>query len=509
MLTDDSDRPHVKKVLNSKGKSGFFIDKIDGIRALVTYVSSDSLDWKYIRITPIDKVLSKLRLVQLTTIIICFSIILMGLFAAYISSKRMYKPIESIIEKLDNLAIEKRKNSFQLKQELIKSVLLGSNSDSPKIVKNLIENYEVQFSYQNNLSILLLKIDNFASFCNMYNYDDRKLMKFGIMNIASELCGEYYKNEAIDMSEDHVVLVYNTPSDTDEHHKTINSIILKIQDNVQKHLEISLTACASYKGSCVFKELAKIYNELLETSHYKLFSGHKSILFVENIKFHGVTQHIYPLQKEKALIDVMLLGKLDKAKEFYLSIMENITSYTFSAFNSALLRLIFSINSAVETIEKNSDFPFQYNFNQFIADLNKLETLDEVNMKFFNVFEQISEQIELRKSSRHNVMIDKAIEIIHSEIKDYNLSLDMLAEKFCISSAHLGRLFKKQVGKSVADYINEVRLENAKYLLESTNMPINEIVQHTGFSSSNYFYIYFKKTHGVTPSEYRQKLNSP
>ena len=65
---------------------------------------------------------------------------------------------------------------------------------------------------------------------------------------------------------------------------------------------------------------------------------------------------------------------------------------------------------------------------------------------------------------------------------------------------------KKITSKSVSDYINEVRIEKAKKLLETSNASISEIVEQTGFSSSNYFYIYFKKTNGVTPNEYKQRI---
>ena len=83
-----------------------------------------------------------------------------------------------------------------------------------------------------------------------------------------------------------------------------------------------------------------------------------------------------------------------------------------------------------------------------------------------------------------------------------------LAEKMkClgVSSNHLAVLFKNQYSLSPNDYICSKRIERAKELLESTNIPIVDIAYEIGFSSVSAFYAFFKKNVGATPKEYRQK----
>ncbi|MDG0810747.1 helix-turn-helix transcriptional regulator [Cohnella rhizosphaerae] len=57
----------------------------------------------------------------------------------------------------------------------------------------------------------------------------------------------------------------------------------------------------------------------------------------------------------------------------------------------------------------------------------------------------------------------------------------------------------------MADYINEVRLQNAVLLLETNNWQVNEISEKVGFSSQSYFFKLFKKRFGTTPKDYRIK----
>lgn len=72
---------------------------------------------------------------------------------------------------------------------------------------------------------------------------------------------------------------------------------------------------------------------------------------------------------------------------------------------------------------------------------------------------------------------------------------------------YLSKLFKKNTGSSLMDYVTKVRIERAKELLERTVLTISEIAIETGYSNTAYFTKMFKKyTNGVTPREYRKGL---
>lgn len=74
--------------------------------------------------------------------------------------------------------------------------------------------------------------------------------------------------------------------------------------------------------------------------------------------------------------------------------------------------------------------------------------------------------------------------------------------------SYLCRTFKKDTGKTLNDYINEVKLEEAKKLLSSTEKSIVDIAVALGYSSQPYFTTLFKKRTGMTPVEYREKYKA-
>ena len=85
-----------------------------------------------------------------------------------------------------------------------------------------------------------------------------------------------------------------------------------------------------------------------------------------------------------------------------------------------------------------------------------------------------------------------------------DLSLTSLADSVHLSSSYLSRLFKKETGVTVTDYITAERMEKARQLLEQTDQSIESITQQVGYPTHHYFTKRFKQRYGVTPKEYRQ-----
>ena len=89
-----------------------------------------------------------------------------------------------------------------------------------------------------------------------------------------------------------------------------------------------------------------------------------------------------------------------------------------------------------------------------------------------------------------------------------DISLASIAENFFLSKEHLSRLFKKETGQNLFSYIMQLKLDEAKRLLQTTDMTLDEIAGHLSFSNGNYFSKVFKKNCGLSPTEYRSQKTS-
>jgi AraC-like DNA-binding protein len=137
--------------------------------------------------------------------------------------------------------------------------------------------------------------------------------------------------------------------------------------------------------------------------------------------------------------------------------------------------------------------------------LIKKETLEEINTHFSHMFQYVDERLKEKKDLKYQDLLERIADIVNQSYMDPNLSINTIADEVKMSSSYLRRLYKKLTSKSIADYINEVRMNNAKKLLIESSYSINEISERSGFVNRSYFHKAFKRINGITPSEYRQK----
>lgn len=85
-----------------------------------------------------------------------------------------------------------------------------------------------------------------------------------------------------------------------------------------------------------------------------------------------------------------------------------------------------------------------------------------------------------------------------------NITREMLAEYVHLNPAYLSRLFKKEVGMSITDYLLNERMQIAKELIVHSTIPISDIAQTIGYSNFSYFSKMFKKVYHANPQQFRK-----
>ncbi|MDO4619271.1 MAG: response regulator [Lachnospiraceae bacterium] len=108
-------------------------------------------------------------------------------------------------------------------------------------------------------------------------------------------------------------------------------------------------------------------------------------------------------------------------------------------------------------------------------------------------------------TKKYSRSISAAIAFIRENYMDMELSTAMVSGKVGLSESWLSTKFKDEVGMSVSDYINGIRVENAKRMLEESDLMIYEVSDQCGFTSNQYFSKVFKAIVGSTPNRYRKE----
>ena len=142
--------------------------------------------------------------------------------------------------------------------------------------------------------------------------------------------------------------------------------------------------------------------------------------------------------------------------------------------------------------------------------IDKNFTLKNLSVKSYDsIFQYTVELINKTAEyfARGKKDVPNAMRIIKDYIKEHyyeELTLSNISKVVFLSESHISRMFKRESGKSIVSYINEVRLVHAKEMLISSDRSIDEICYAVGYKSRNMFYKYFKSIYGKTPNMYRR-----
>lgn len=104
-------------------------------------------------------------------------------------------------------------------------------------------------------------------------------------------------------------------------------------------------------------------------------------------------------------------------------------------------------------------------------------------------------------------VIQRVVNHINLNLTD-DLSLKHLSAEYSVNASYLSSLFKKEMGVTLSDYVNQQRIARAIKLLNSTNLQIQDVASESGIYDVNYFRKLFKKITGKTPTEYVKQIKN-
>lgn len=106
------------------------------------------------------------------------------------------------------------------------------------------------------------------------------------------------------------------------------------------------------------------------------------------------------------------------------------------------------------------------------------------------------------QSSNREQIIDI---LVYLQSNYHSVDLSTTAAYFNFNPSYLSRLIKQTTGKSFIEILHSARLKRVCLLLETTDIPIENLIHEVGYSNTQYFYQLFKKHECSTPNEYRKK----
>lgn len=141
-----------------------------------------------------------------------------------------------------------------------------------------------------------------------------------------------------------------------------------------------------------------------------------------------------------------------------------------------------------------------------LAKMMKTHSLTEVEEIAEIYFAEIYEYLRSRNTSDVEKRVNQAMDYIRENYSNPELSLEEVAREVNLSASYLGNCLKKFKNISYVNFLNQIRIENAKKMLAKPDTRSYEVAFLVGFNSSQYFSSCFKKSTGMTPGTYREQI---
>ncbi len=267
------------------------------------------------------------------------------------------------------------------------------------------------------------------------------------------------------------------------------------------------------------------YILLLKTHHHLSVTLHplkaKSLIFAsELIRFniHDNSYCVFLKSCEEAkchciLRQPKLLQKLDEVPSFEGVCYAGVREYVYPIFDGKENIGFVSVSgyqsdgseSYLERVAKQYRLDkraLQEAYDTLNTDLPPKEYVDTLLLPLCRMLELVYRKIEQMPKAEWTLP-EKVVAYLKMHRNETITSEDICKEFYC-SRAYMSSQFNRFTGMSIREYINTLRIGDAKLLLKNSKLSMTEIALSVGYSDSNYFSNVFKKITGVSPMKYRR-----
>ena len=284
--------------------------------------------------------------------------------------------------------------------------------------------------------------------------------------------------------------------------------------HMAKEIQLSIHSCdlsvsigiGKYYENPYF--LYQSFIEARKSMSGRFFQGNQLIFHCE-MERNQEASFINPFSEEKAeLLALVKIGDVEGSINGLKHLMEKTAEachFNENIFKTEVVSIVLLMSKRVMESGANATTILTNNTN-FIQNLYHIIRYDKFANQVCEYAVWLTEQSINTNQMEVTPLIQQAIDYI-KENHQRNITLNEIALNCCLSRYHFSHLFKKEVGLSLIDYLNRLRIDKSLSFLEMTDLPISEIAARTGFHDANYFSRMFKKYMQFSPTDYRLARN--
>jgi AraC-like DNA-binding protein len=526
--TNISQTPVVTKILT--GGTGGILRDTDRI---YVHQRSNLYDWVYVNEYPTDSIFAQSTQIVQLGMVMTLVILLVSVTVAVFFSLRFSRPVRRLAHEVKALTAVESQASHESGNELayISGALRQIKAQQEALTHTAAENAEsMQWRTVSSLlygeplsdqqvrlleelfpfshfAVSALVIDDYTNYRHATPHAARELHRRLILEFFKASSQESFRYYGIRYSASILCAVMNIKAyDSTRVHEELQGTMKRLIAVFQKEasgrsLTIGVSSVHSHLSG-----IQACLDEAISAAGKRLLTGRGKLIFHRQAPEDAA--QIYPYYPHQGrLMNFLARNDLEKIEGELDALMSSIRAFPNSSIENVML--VYNQILGATLVYLNEQ---HYHIGGIVKErsanlytgMAACETIDEITVFLKQLYAQIIAH-QLRDLQAEPMDLSEQIQRYIRAHYAEDIDFEAMSAEIGISYSYARRIMKEGIGMSMIDYLNQVRIKEAKRLLDSGSKSAAEISAMVGYYSVQSLYRFFKKYEGISPSEYRAK----
>lgn len=413
--------------------------------------------------------------------------------------------LKKIAEKLDHENVQKKqerndriraKEISLLRDNFFKDLVYGWIHTEVEYHQRM---REAELALPEGLRVSLMFQTDGMEIYERYGEDEIHLLNYAILNILNEISSDQKYSFPLSIQAKEFIVLYFAPSHIAEIEDALEQayqLADTIKEALKKYLNFSVCIAVS-EPVTTFLDIKQSYRQALEALSFRYsYAGGTTILYRE-IKSLTGTLEATDIAKEIRNLELYLGRREDnnviKVIEHIKHLLGSLNGHSLNSLKVYCAPIPFLLSSRWGEDASSWMDGHLKRMDKWSVRTDIIKWLETIQEEWIQGMGTISD------SSR---LIHSAMRFIQKNYSN-SVTLESVAEYLKLSPSYLSNLFKKETGQNFIDYLTNIRVEQAKILLRTTELKIYEVGHKVGYENEHYFSRVFKKVVGCSPFHYK------
>lgn len=386
--------------------------------------------------------------------------------------------------------------------------LLSGNSDE-KYLKQKMESLKIELQVDEAHPLVVAYIGEGVKIpeemSEKAHRADPVLVPFFIKQTVDEMLAKTYRILSVVRGEGvNLFVTLDTAGDVVRFVRDLNTLCQFVQSILTQNV------CAGV-GNVVYSlaDLGQSYQEASTAYLHSSFSGKQQALFIGDIEPTQIQEFPFTKNDWHDLSIAITMQSGEQLDESLDKLFLKLSGFTWQKrlIQELGLDLLTGLMQLMRSYDLNEDHVFGQDSN-LIEDIAACQLLTDLERWTRRTCLKIAEEIRLLRKTSAERLANEARTYVLNHYSNPNLSVETICSILNVSPAYFSTTFKKQIGQSFISFVTEIRMNEAKRLLETTEEKTYVITSKVGYLEANYFSYAFKKYFGISPTRYRKQSQS-